>query len=80
VTDRKEVDDLFRCLLSDISANADSPQRRSEESRQLLCAFHSIDDSKLRQELIALIEIISRMPEALQSYKGRVAGQLTSMH
>jgi hypothetical protein len=64
---REDIDDLFRCLLSGIAAPVDARQVRFEQSQQLLYAFNRIEDSKLRQELILLIEIVSKMPEALNA-------------
>ncbi len=59
----EELDELFRCLLACVAAPADDVQHRYEQSRQLLLAFDRIRDSNLRQELIVLIEIVSKMPE-----------------
>jgi hypothetical protein len=64
--DGKELDDLFRCLLAGVRAPADEMKQRYEQSRQLLLAFDRIGDSELRQELIVLIEIVSKMPDALR--------------
>jgi hypothetical protein len=64
--DGKELDDLFRCLLAGVRTPADDVKHRYEQSRQLLLAFDKISDSELRQELIVLIEIVSKMPEALR--------------
>jgi hypothetical protein len=61
----EELDELFRCLLAGVGAPADDVQLRYEQSRQILLAFDKIRDSNLRQELIVLIEIVSKMPEAL---------------
>jgi hypothetical protein len=63
---REKIDDLFRYLLAGVSAPVDDRQVRMDQSRQLLSAFNKIDDSKLRQELLVLIEIVSNMPELLQ--------------
>jgi hypothetical protein len=63
---REKVDDLFRYLLAGVSTPVDERQVRMDQSRQLLSAFNRIDDSKLRQELLVLIEIVSNMPELLQ--------------
>ncbi len=81
MVERNDIDDIFRCLLSDISARVDSPQRRYDESCKLLSAFHAIQDCRLRQELVTLIEIISQMPDALQDLRSRsVRGQLAAVH
>jgi hypothetical protein len=66
-----EMDDLFRCLLSDVSSTADSRQSRAEQSQQLLSAFNRIEDPKLRRELVLLIEIVSQMPEGSQQGRPR---------
>lgn len=68
--DREEVDELFRCLLAGVTPPVDERERRFEQSRQLLMAFDRIDDSELRQELILLIEIVSKMPDALHRGQG----------
>ncbi len=62
---REEIDELFRCLLAGIAAPVDDRQLHIEQSRQLLQAFDRINDPELRQELILLIEIVSKMPEVL---------------
>ncbi len=64
---REKIDDLFRCLLAGVNSPKDDRQVRADQSHQLLSAFNKIDDSKLRQELLVLIEIVSTMPELLQS-------------
>ena len=77
----EELDELFRCLLAGVAAPKDDRQVRFEQSQQLLQAFDRIDDSELRQELIVLIEIVSKMPEALHR-KGRRLGKtmLAKLH
>ncbi|MGO9544281.1 MAG: hypothetical protein ACLPPF_05750 [Rhodomicrobium sp.] len=62
---REEIDELFRCLLAGVAAPVDDRQVRFEQSQQLLQAFDRISDSQLRQELIVLIELVSKMPEVL---------------
>lgn len=62
----EEIDDLFRCLLAGVAKPAEDQQLRMEQSRQLIHAFDRIEDSELRQELIVLIEIVSKMPDALR--------------
>ena len=64
---REEIDDLFRCLLSGVTSPVDARQLRFEQSQQLLYAFNRIEDSQLRQELVLLIEIVSKMPGAMQA-------------
>ncbi|MBI4725347.1 MAG: hypothetical protein HY765_10325 [Rhodomicrobium sp.] len=64
--ERKEIDELFRCLLAGVASPAGDQQTKLEQSRQLLSAFNGIDDMQLRQELVLLMEIVSRMPEVLQ--------------
>ncbi len=66
----EELDALFRCLLAGVAKPRDDRQVRFEQSQQLMQAFDSIDDSEVRQELILLIEIVAKMPEALHR-KGR---------
>jgi len=72
--DSEELDDLFRCLLAGVAAPKEDRQVRFEQSRQLAQAFDRIDDSELRQELVLLIEIVSKMPEALHR-NGRELGR-----
>ncbi len=82
MTDRnQQVDDIFRCLLSNIEACQDTPQRRYQEF-QLLSAFNSIQDSKLRQELVTLIEIVALMPETMRHFRESSIdrGPLTVVH
>lgn len=62
---REEIDELFRCLLAGAGAPVNEGQMRFEQSQQLLQAFDRIEDLQLRQELILLIEIVSKMPEVL---------------
>jgi hypothetical protein len=66
-----EIDELFRCLLSDIPATTDSRKDGVEQSQQLLSAFNKIEDPRLRRELVLLIEILSQMPEVLQRRRER---------
>jgi len=47
-------------------------QVRYDQSRQLLLAFDRIRDSNLRQELIVLIEIVSKMPEGLRQTRAKL--------
>jgi len=68
----EEIDELFRCLLSGIAAPADDGQLRFDQSRQLLLAFERIGDCELRQELIVLIEIVSKMPEGLRQTRAKL--------
>jgi hypothetical protein len=68
----EELDELFRCLLAGVGAPADDVQLRYEQSRQILLAFDKIRDSNLRQELIVLIEIVSKMPEALHHGRAKL--------
>lgn len=75
--DREEVDELFRCLLAGVTTSVDERERRFEQSRQLLLAFDRIDNSNLRQELILLIEIVSKMPDVL--HRGREHGDRPRM-
>ncbi|MGO9486063.1 MAG: hypothetical protein ACLPX9_16015 [Rhodomicrobium sp.] len=77
----EEIDELFRCLLSGIAAPADDRQLRFDQSRQLLLAFERIGDCELRQELIVLIEIVSKMPDALRKNRNSLGTQpLTQLH
>lgn len=68
----EEIDELFRCLLAGVAATADDRQRRIAQSRQLLLAFERIADSELRQELLVLIEIVSRMPDTLRKNRNKI--------
>ena len=68
----EELDELFRCLLAGVRAPADDVQLRYDQSRQLLLAFDKIRDSNLRQELIVLIEIVSKMPDALRQGRAKL--------
>ena len=68
----EELDELFRCLLAGVRAPADDVQLRYDQSRQLLLAFDKIKDSNLRQELIVLIEIVSKMPDALRQGRAKL--------
>jgi hypothetical protein len=68
----EELDELFRCLLAGVRAPADDAQLRYDQSRQLLLAFDKIKDSNLRQELIVLIEIVSKMPDALRQGRAKL--------
>ena len=73
----KEVDEFFRRLRPPahantvLPANASLPAERkshaSLECRQLLSAFNKIEDPRLRQELLVLIEIVAKMPGFLPS-------------
>lgn len=75
----EEVDEFFRRLLAGIPAERKSDP--FDQSRQLLSAFNKIRDPRLRQELLILIEIISRKPELLQGKRGRwVEGALSPVH
>jgi hypothetical protein len=64
---REQIDELFRYLLAGVAVPRDDRQARVDQSKQLLCAFNRIEDADLRQELLVLIEIVSQMPEVLQS-------------
>ncbi len=77
----EEIDELFRCLLSGVVAPADDRQLRFDQSRQLLLAFERIGDCELRQELIVLIEIVSKMPDALRKNRNKLGTQaLPQLH
>ena len=77
----EELDELFRCLLAGVFAPVDDRQMRCEQSRQLLLAFDRIDDSELRQELIVLVEIVSKMPDVLRrKHESRRAARLAQFH
>lgn len=75
----EDIDELFRCLLAGVAAPADDGQLRFDQSRQLLLAFERIGDCKLRQELILLIEIVSKMPDALHKNCNKMP-PLTQLH
>ncbi|MFY9641603.1 MAG: hypothetical protein WCD20_06895 [Rhodomicrobium sp.] len=78
----EELDELFRCLLAGVGAPKDDRQVRFEQSQQLVQAFDRISDSGIRQELILLIEIVSKMPEALHQQGSRRLGRtmLSRLH
>ena len=87
----KEVDEFFRRLSPPAAANAVLPanasvpaERKSHaspECRQLLSAFNKIEDPRLRQELLVLIEIVAKMPGFLRSRGGRwLESGLAQMH
>jgi hypothetical protein len=79
--DGKELDELFRCLLAGVRTPADDVKHRYEQSRQLLLAFDRIGDCELRQELIVLMEIVSKMPDALRKTRNKLATPaLNHMH
>ncbi len=65
----EEIDELFRCLLAGVAHPVDERRTRLDQSRQLLSAFNGIEDTQLRQELVLLIEIVSKMPEILERKK-----------
>jgi hypothetical protein len=68
----EELDELFRCLLAGVRAPADDVQLRYDQSRQLLLAFDKIRDGNLRQELIVLMEIVSKMPDVLHQNRNKL--------
>ncbi len=77
----EELDELFRCLLAGVTVPKDERQVRFEQAQQLVQAFDRIGDSELRQELILLIEIVSKMPEALhQNGRGLGRTMLARLH
>ncbi len=62
----EEVDEFFRRLLAGVGAPVENKPDAIDQSRQLVAAFNRINDPHLRQELVVLIEIVSKMPEVLQ--------------
>ena len=74
----EELDKLFRCLFAGVAKPRDDRQVRFEQSQRLMQAFESIDDSETRQELILLIEIVSKMPEALHQKRRRLGRTVLS--
>ena len=79
--DSEELDELFRYLLAGVAAPKDDLEVRFEQSRQLVQAFDRIDDSDLRQELILLIEIVSKMPKGLHGSRRRLGrAMLATLH
>lgn len=81
MTKSEEIDELFRCLLAGAVARAEDRQFRFDQSRQLLLAFDKINDPALRQELIVLIEIVSKMPEALANTRATLGtAALSQLH
>ncbi len=63
--ERNVIDELFRCLLAGVATTSDG-RTRFDQTQRLISAFDQIDDTQLRQELILLVEIVSKMPEVLQ--------------
>ncbi len=77
----EEVDEFFRRLLAGVSTREESKKDSIDQSKQLLTAFGKIRDPRLRQELLILIEIVSQMPELLQSNpKGWAKAALAPVH
>ena len=88
----KEVDEFFRRLRPPAHANTVLPANASPlpaerksyaslECRQLLSAFNKIEDPRLRQELLVLIEIVAKMPGFLPSRGDRwLEGRLAKVH
>ena len=74
----EELDELFRYLLAGVAAPKDELQVRFEQSRQIVEAFDRIDDSELRQELILLIEIVAKMPNAVRRNRGGLGRSMLS--
>lgn len=68
----EELDELFRCLLAGVRNPADDAQLRYDQSRQLLLAFDKIRDANLRQELLVLMEIVSKMPDMLRQNRNKI--------
>jgi hypothetical protein len=77
----EEIDEFFRRLLAGAIPPNQDKQDGIDQSRQLVSAFNKIADPKLRQELLVLIEIVSRMPELMQHRRDRwVKGGFVGVH
>jgi hypothetical protein len=74
----EKLDELFRYLLAGVAAPKDELQVRFEQSQQLMQAFDRIDDCELRQELILLIEIVSKMPKAVRGRRRNIGRAMLS--
>jgi hypothetical protein len=77
----EEIDEFFRRLLAGVTAPVDGKQDPVDQSHQLVSAFNRINDPRLRQELLVLIEIVAQMPELLSHRHGRWhKGRLAQVH
>jgi len=69
----EDMDELFRSLLDGVGTTVDAKSRAVDQSRQLVTAFSRIEDHNVRQELLLLIELVSRMPKVLSTRQDRFA-------
>jgi hypothetical protein len=76
----EEVDEFFRRLLAGAAQSAEKQPDAIDQSRQLMSAFNKISDPRLRQELVVLIEIVSKMPELLQRRRVFAKGGFAGIH
>ncbi|ADP71462.1 hypothetical protein Rvan_2237 [Rhodomicrobium vannielii ATCC 17100] len=68
---KQDMDELFRSLLDGVGTTVDTKNGAVEQSRQLVTAFSRIEDHNVRQELLLLIELVSRMPKVLTTRQDR---------
>ncbi|MFT4078080.1 hypothetical protein [Rhodomicrobium lacus] len=68
---KQDMDELFRSLLDGVGTTVDTKNGAVEQSRQLVTAFSRIEDHHVRQELLLLIELVSRMPKVLTTRQDR---------
>jgi hypothetical protein len=68
---KQDMDELFRSLLDGVGTTVDTKNGTVEQSRQLITAFSRIEDHNVRQELLLLIELVSRMPKVLTTRQDR---------
>jgi hypothetical protein len=76
----EEVDEFFRRLLAGAAGPLEKQHDAIDQSRQLIAAFNKITDATLRQELVVLIEIVSKMPELLHRRRVWGKGGLAGIH
>jgi hypothetical protein len=76
----EEVDEFFRRLLAGAAAPVERQNDAIDQSRQLMAAFNKISDPRLRQELVVLIEIVSKMPEVLTRRRVWNKGGFAGVH
>ncbi|MBT3070239.1 hypothetical protein KKP04_05075 [Rhodomicrobium sp. Az07] len=70
---KQDMDELFRSLLDGVGTTVDSKNCAVDQSRQLVTAFSRIEDYNVRQELLLLIELVSRMPRSLTTRQDRLS-------
>ncbi|MBJ7535452.1 hypothetical protein JDN40_15185 [Rhodomicrobium vannielii ATCC 17100] len=78
---KQDMDELFRSLLDGVGTTVDTKNGTVEQSRQLVTAFSRIEDHNVRQELLLLIELVSRMPKVLTTRQDRFShAGLANLH